>query len=88
MKEIHEDSVSKILNKIYRDILVTQTKKYFITTTYTAEQFSHITTPDIFHSIIGFLPNTKYRGKPFILSVIFNKKLKTYEIIVKNVNIR
>jgi len=84
MKEINEESVSKLVNKIFRDTSVTQTKDYFIKHIYTSDQFSHIVEKDIFHSVIGFLPNTKYRGKPFIMSVVYNKGDKSYEIIVHN----
>lgn len=84
MREVSEDVVSQIVSKIYRDTLVTQTKNYFIKHKYTADQFASVVDAQTFHSIIGFLPNTKYRGVPFIMSVIFNKKLKEYEITVHN----
>ena len=84
MKEIKEETVSKIVGKIFRDTAVTQTKDYFIKHTYTADSFKNIVGADVLHSVIGFLPNTKYRGRPFILSVIFNKKIATYEVTVHN----
>jgi hypothetical protein len=40
-----------------------------------------------FHNIIGFLPNTKYRGNQFIMSVVYDKSNKNYEITVKNQNL-
>ena len=84
MKEISEENVSKIVGRIFRDTCVTQSKQYFIKHIYTSNQFKSIVEKKVFHSIIGFLPNTKYRGKPFIMSVIFNKKKDNYEIIVHN----
>jgi len=84
MKEIKEESVSKIVSKIFRDTAVTQSNEYFIKHTYTSTNFKDIVDADVLHSVIGFLPNTKYRGKPFILSVIFNKKFATYEVTVHN----
>ena len=74
MRQISEETVSKIVGKIYRDTVVTQSTNYFIKHTYKAYQFKSMVDPETFHSIIGFLPNTKYRGNPFIMSVIFNKK--------------
>lgn len=84
MKEVKEEVVSHIMGKIYRDTVVCQSPEYFIKHKYSANQFSDIIDEKTFHSIIGFLPNTKYRGMPFIMSVIFNKKTKEYDITVHN----
>lgn len=84
MKQVDEEMVAKVVGRIYRDTMVTQSKEYFITHVYEASQFENIVTPDVFHNIVGFFPNTKYRGKPFIMSVVFNKLLKNYEITVQN----
>ena len=84
MKEVSEQVIGQIIGKIYRDSLVTQTDNYFITHHYRADQFLSFLDSETFHSIIGFLPNTKYRGVPFIMGVIFNKKNKTYEVVVHN----
>lgn len=86
MQEIDEKIISKILSRIFRDTLVMKSGNYFITHTYNANQFGSLINPEIFHNIIGFLPNTKYKGKQFIMSVVFNKKRNTYEITVKNPN--
>lgn len=84
MREVSEELVSKIVGKIYRDTVVTQSPKYFIKHQYTAFQFKGMVDPETFHSIIGFLPNTKYRGAPFVMSVSYNKKTKVYDITVHN----
>ena len=84
MEEVKEEVVSKIVGKIFRDTMVTQSNNYFIKLKYKAESFNTCITQTAFHSIIGFLPNTKYRGKPFVLSVVYNKKLDEYEITVHN----
>lgn len=84
MKEVTEEVIGQIVGRIYRDTMVYQSPNYFIKHTYVAEQFSEIIDADAFHSIIGFLPNTKYRGAPFVMSVVFNKKKKDYEITVHN----
>lgn len=84
MKEVREETVSKIVGRIYRDTALTQSNQYFIKHTYTASQFENLVSEEIFHSIIGFLPNTKYRGRPFIMSVLFNKRQNNYDIIVHN----
>lgn len=84
MKEIKEENVVKIISKIYRDTIVHQSPEYFIVHKYKAEQFLDIVDNMVFHSIVSFLPNSKYKGIPFILSVAHNKKLDEYEITVHN----
>lgn len=84
MRETTEDDVVNIVGKIYRDSLVIQTKNYFIEHTYSAKDFESIMDPETFHRIIGFLPNTKYKGIPFIMSVAHNRKTKKYIITVHN----
>jgi hypothetical protein len=86
--EINEDVVKKVVGKIYRDTMVNQTDKYFIKHTYKASQFKDLLNESAFHAIVGFLPNSKYRGSPFVLSVVFNKKTKEYEITVHNPRIK
>ena len=88
MKAVKEEIVGKIVGKIYRDTLVYQSPNYFIKHTYTADQFSNLVSADVFHSVIGFLPNTKYRGQPFVMSVIYNKKKRNYEITVHNPKVK
>lgn len=88
MQEVNEKIISKILSRIYRDTMVTQSKDYFITHTYKAAQFESMIDPKSFHSIIGFLPNTKYRGRSFIMSVVFNKKDHTYKVVVHNPSVK
>lgn len=84
MNQINEDVVTKLIGKIYRDTMIIQSPNYFITHRYKAEQFQAMMEPHIFHSVIGFLPNTKYRGVNFIMSVTFNKATKEYEVTVHN----
>lgn len=84
MREVSEEDVSKIVGKIYRDSLVIQSKNYFIEHTYVAQDFESILDSETFHKIIGFLPNTKYRGTPFIMGVVYNKKTNKYCITVHN----
>jgi hypothetical protein len=84
MKEISEELVSKIVSKIYRDTMVTQSNDYFIKHVYTVQDFNELLDADVLHCVLGFLPNTKYRGNPFIMGVIFNKKTKEYEVTVHN----
>lgn len=88
MKEISEENVVQIVGKIYRDSMVKQSGDYFITHTYTARQFETLVDNDTFHSVIGFLPNTKYHGIPFIMAVSYNKKTKEYEITVHNPRVK
>jgi len=83
-RQVKEEIISKIVGKIYRDTIVHQTQEYFITHIYKASQFESMVPKDIFHRVIGFFPNTKYRGKPFILSVVYHKGNDEYEIIVHN----
>lgn len=88
MKEIKEEVVLKILSKIYRDTIVYQSSEYFISHVYKASHFKDLVEPDIFHNIISFLPNSKYKGIPFILSVIYNKRTEDYEITVHNPTVK
>lgn len=82
--QVTEEDIGRLVGRIYRDTIVCQSSNYFIKHVYKAEQFSEIMNADAFHSIIGFLPNTKYRSAPFIMSVVYNKKGKDYEITVHN----
>ncbi len=88
MREVEETIISKIVGRIYRDTTVHQTTEYFIKHVYKAEQFKNMIDEDSFHRILGFLPNTKYRGTPFIMSVAYNKRLKEYEVLVHNPKIK
>lgn len=81
---VNEETVKQIVSKIYRDTMVHQTSEYFIKHTYRATQFKDLVDAQTFHAVVGFLPNSKYRGMPFVLSVVFNKKTKDYEITVHN----
>jgi len=81
--EVQQTEVDKMINKIYRDALIKNSTNDFITLKYTHSSF-----PDKMHHllyhVLGFLPNTNYKGKPFIMSVSHNKSTKEFEIIVKN----
>jgi len=88
MQETNEKNISKILSRIYRDTMVTKSNDYFIKHNYKPEQFKSMVNSDIFRSVIGFLPNTKYKGRPFIMSVIYNKKYDSFEIVVQNPNVK
>jgi len=85
MKEIDESTIKKVVDKIYRDCMVTTDSNYFLTLKYTHKHFKALI-PDkkTFHSIIGYLPNSNHRGMPFVLSVVYNKNSEEYEIIVHN----
>ena len=88
MREVSEEVVGQIVGKIYRDSVVDQSKNYFIKHVYTAQQFESIVDAETFHKVIGFLPNTKYRGVPFIMGVSYNKKTKEYDITVHNPKVK
>jgi len=87
-KEIDAKVIGQILRKIFLDTNVTQSSNYFINHTYRAEDFSGLVEAETFKRIVGFLPNVKYKGKPFILSVTFNKKKNNFEVIVHNPNMK
>lgn len=82
--QVTEEEIGQIIGRIYRDTMVYQSSHYFIKHIYNADQFSEIMDAPTFHSIVGFLPNIKYRNSPFIMSVAFNKKSQDYEITVHN----
>ncbi len=86
MKEISEEVVSRIVGRIYRDTVVAKQTDYFVSHIYKLEDFNGLTTADVLHSVLGFLPNVNYRGAPFVMSVIFDKYNKHYEITVCNPN--
>ena len=83
MLETTQVDVAKMISKIYRDAMIKNSSKNFITLTYMPENF-----PDnmrvALHRVLGFLPNTNYQGKPFIMSVSTNKGTQEIEIVVKN----
>ena len=82
---VDESDVRKLVEKIYRDVMVAQSGDYFIKLTYTYKHFKDIIPDtDIFHNVICYLPNTNHRGMPFVLSVVYNKGENNYEIIVHN----
>ncbi len=85
-RQINEHTIGQILRKIYLDTCVTQTqeKNYFISHTYAADDFTSLIDSETFKRIIGFLPNTKYKGKPFILSVAYSRKHDNFEVMVHN----
>jgi len=83
-RTITDETIGKILRKIYLDSRVIQSEEYFIQHTYTATDFSSLVTEDVFRRIVGFLPNLKYKGNPFVLSVAYNRKDDNYEIIAHN----
>jgi len=83
MLETTKEEVDKIISKVYRDALIKKSKNDFITLRYFPDNF-----PDkmskVINNVLGFLPNTNYLGKPFIMSVSVNKGTSEIEIIVKN----
>jgi len=81
--EVHQTEVDKMINKIYRDALIKKSTNDFITLKYTLDNFPKNLHQSL-HRVLGFLPNTNYKGKPFIMSVSHNKSTKEFEIIVKN----
>jgi hypothetical protein len=85
MKEIDESIIRKVVEKIYRDVMVTRSSEYFLKLKYTHKHFKTIIEDkDLFHTVIGYLPNSNHRGAPFILSVVYNKGTGEYEITVHN----
>jgi len=85
MKNVDEAIVRKVVEKMYRDSMVTQSGDYFLKLKYTWKHFKEmIPEKDVFHTIIGFLPNSNHRGMPFVLSVVYNKGADEYEITVHN----
>ena len=83
MLETKHTDVDKMINKLYRDAMIKKSKHSFLTLTYMPENF-----PDnmrlVLERVLTFLPNTNYKGKPFIMSVAHNKSTQEFEIIVKN----
>ena len=86
MREISEETVSKIIGRIYRDTLVAQQTDNFVMHTYKPDDFEGLADGNLLHSVLGFLPNVNYRGAPFVMSVVYDKRLKHYEITVHNPN--
>ena len=85
MKEISESTIRKVVEKIYRDVMVTRSSEYFIRLKYTHKHFKTIIDDkDLFHTVVSYLPNSNHRGAPFVLSVVFDKGISEYEIIVHN----
>ena len=85
MKEISDTIVKKLVNKIYKDAIVANSGEYFLKLKYNYNHFKMIIEDkNVFHSIIGYLPNSNYRGMPFVLSVVHNKGKDEYEIVVHN----
>ena len=81
---VKEEIIKQIVSKIYRDTMVNQSTDYFIIHRYQPWQFKDLIDPKTFHAIVGFLPNSKYRDRPFIMSVTYSKKTQEYEIVVHN----
>lgn len=86
-RSIADVAIGQILRKIFLDTNVTQSHEYFIKHKYSASDFTCFVEEDVFKKIVGFLPNVKYKGSPFILSVTYSKKNDDYEIIVLNPNV-
>lgn len=81
--EVKQELVDKMINKIYRDVCIKKSNQQFITLTYKPEQFPENMRP-LLKSVLSFLPNTNYKGKPFIMSVSHHILTKEIEIIVNN----
>jgi len=89
MKEINEKIVKKMVDKIYKDAMVTNSNDYFLKLKYNYKHFKKlIENKDIFHSIICYLPNSIYKGMPFVMSVVYNKNSDEYEVLVKNPRVK
>lgn len=89
MREIDESMIRKMVDRMYRDCLVTaDSSSHFLKLKYNHKHFKALI-PDkqTFHSVVGYLPNSKHRGKPFVLSVVFNKGTEEYELIIQNPNL-
>lgn len=85
MRSVDESAVKKMVEKMYRDSMVSQSGDYFLKLKYNWKHFKDmIPDKEAFSSIIGYLPNTNHRGMPFVLSVVHNKSTDEYEITVHN----
>ena len=83
MKTISQLDVDKMLSKIYRDALIRKSSQSFLTLHYKSIDFPE-SMQIALSRVLSFLPNTNYKGRPFIMSVICDKQSKEYEIVVTN----
>jgi len=84
MNETDQLTIRNLVKRFYNDAKIKNTDKSFITLLYKHNQFKDMMDEKTFNSVLGFLPNMNYQGKPFILSVSFSRYNKEYEITVYN----
>jgi len=84
MKEVQQEVVTKIINRIYKDALNKNSAEYFIILKYKPHQFKNMIDEDAFKAVVGFLPNTNHKGRPLVMSVSHNIKTSELEVTVKN----
>ena len=84
MKTVEEEDVEKLLTRFYNDMVMTKSSDDLIVLKYKCGDFNIDIPDDIFFDIIHFLPNIKYRQKPFVMGVSYNIKTKIYEITLIN----
>jgi hypothetical protein len=83
-REISNETVQNIISRIYRDAVVASSNKKFIKLVYKASDFNSLIDEKSFHDVIGFLPNTTFRGSPLIIGVMYKISDANYEVIVQN----
>jgi len=84
MNETDQLTIRKLVRRFYNDAKIRNVSTPFINLVYKHNQFKDMIDEKTFNSVLGFLPNMNYQGKPFILSVSFNRYNKEYDITVYN----
>lgn len=84
MKNVKEEDIEKLLSRFYKDAAIKKSKDDFIILKYKHGEFDRLIPNDIFFDIVHFLPNIKFRQKPFVMGVTYNIRTKIYEITVIN----
>ena len=84
MIDLLKTDVDNIIKEIYDEVETTQSTNSFIMLKYNINKMKTYKRV-IFERVIPFLPNTKFRGIPFIISVSTNKGTGIIEIIAKNI---
>ena len=87
-REVDYSAIKKLIKRITADAMNKMSSEYFLTLSYKASQFKSLLDEKSFDVVLRFLPNTNNNGRPFILSVAFNKKTKEYQVTVINPRFR
>lgn len=88
MQEIDQLTIKKIIKRMYGDAMKQLKPDYFITLKYHAFQFKDMIDEKALQTVMGFLPNTKHNGSPFVLSVSYNKGTGEFEVTVHNPRVK